>query len=49
MNKKFLTKIVQAILAIPATYLIIEYSTWQIAVGIFLLLWANNIDYKKED
>jgi len=49
MNKKFLTKVVQIILGMPAVYLIMEYSTWQVAVAIILLLWANNLDYKKED
>ena len=31
-------------LAITGFVLIVVYANWQIALGIFLLMWADNID-----
>lgn len=32
------------LLLIGGGYLVIEFSNWQTFVGIFLVLWSNNLD-----
>ena len=49
MNRK--TRIALHLIAIGlgiiGTTLVITHTGWQVAVGVFLLLWANNIGNKQ--
>jgi len=40
--------IIQILLAISGLVIISYYSNWQTALGITLLLWANNFDYERK-
>jgi hypothetical protein len=40
--------IFQFIIGYLALYLIVKYSSWNVAIGIILLMWANNLDYVRE-
>ena len=40
---RFYMKIIMIIIMIPAFLLILWGSNWKVFLGIFLLLWANNI------
>lgn len=48
MNTKIMKKSIQFLIGISGAYLIIHFTSWQVAVGITLLMWANNFDYKNE-
>lgn len=28
--------------------LVVVYASWQVALGVFLLMWANNLDYVRK-
>ena len=41
--KKIILPVIVILIGIIGIYFIIEYSNWQVALGIYLLIWANNI------
>ena len=46
MNYKILT-IAKIIIVTTGISLIAWKANWIVALGVFFLLWANNVDYKK--
>jgi len=47
--KKRITTIAKLIIATIGLGLIIWKASWIIALGIFLLMWSNNMDYQKRE
>jgi len=39
----------QLSLIATSTYLLLVYASWQVALGIFLFIWANNIMLKQNN
>lgn len=49
MKEKTLRKGLQLLIGIFGAYLIIAFTSWQVTVGVVLVIWANNFDYKREE
>ena len=47
--EKRITTIVKLIIGTIGLGLIIWKASWVIALGIFLLMWANNMDYQQRE
>lgn len=49
MKEKTLKKGLQLLIGIFGAYLIIHFASWQVLIGVILIIWANNFDYKREE
>ena len=50
MNKiDKVTLILSFIIGVIGTSLVISYSNWELCLGIYLLLWGNNLSQSKRD
>ena len=41
-------KIIMALIVLIGLTLLVCYGSWQLALGSYLLIWANNMDFVKK-
>jgi hypothetical protein len=46
---KVIQSIISGAILMVGLVLIVVYSNWQTALGLVLVLWMNNMDYKRKD